>query len=106
MNRVCFTIRVKPTAMEEYKAHHRHVWPKMLDALSRTGWHNYSLFMDGDGLLVGYFETPHTFDECLSAMASEPINTKWQELMAPYFEGEGEHADRMMVALSEIFHLP
>ena len=65
MNRVCFTLRVKPTVLEEYKAHHEQVWPEMLDALRRTGWHNYSLFLDDDGLLVGYFETPGTFEECL-----------------------------------------
>ena len=30
----------------------------MLDALTQTGWTNYSLFVDvGDGTLIGYFET-------------------------------------------------
>jgi L-rhamnose mutarotase len=28
----------------------------MLEALSRSGWHNYSLFMRADGTLFGYFE--------------------------------------------------
>ncbi len=39
-------------------------------------------------------------------MSSEPINAKWQDLMAPFFEGGGEHADQMMSQLDEIFHLP
>ena len=26
-------------------------------ALAETGWHNYSLFLRPDGLLIGYFET-------------------------------------------------
>ena len=30
----------------------------MLEALRATGWHNYSLFLRPDGLLVGYLETP------------------------------------------------
>ncbi len=106
MNRVCFTLRVKPTVLEEYKAHHEQVWPEMLDALRRAGWHNYSLFLDDDGLLVGYFETTGTFEECLAAMSTEPINARWQELMSPYFEGSGEHADHMMRQLSQVFHLP
>ena len=106
MNRVCFTLRVKRTALEEYKAHHQHVWPDMLDALSRTGWHNYSLFLADDGLLIGYFETPGTFDEALASMSSEPVNSKWQSLMAPFFEGSGDHADDMMSQIDEIFHLP
>ena len=39
-------------------------------------------------------------------MSSEPINTRWQELMAPFFEGSGDHADEMMRQIDEIFHLP
>ena len=44
--------------LEDYKKHHEAVWPEMLEALRRHGWHNYSLFMRDDGLLFGYFETP------------------------------------------------
>ena len=39
----------KPEKIEEYKAHHKAVWPDMLAALRKTGWHNYSLFMRPDG---------------------------------------------------------
>jgi len=106
MNRVCFTLRVEPSKLDEYRAHHQQVWPEMLEALSRAGWHNYSLFLREDGLLVGYFETPGSFDEALAAMSSEPINARWQDLMAPYFEGAGDHADEMMSQMVEVFHLP
>lgn len=110
MNRVCFTLRVKPELLDEYKAHHREVWPEMRAALSRTGWHNYSLFLRDDGLLIGYFETPHTLAEAVAAMADEKVNAEWQELMAPFFDGDddgaGEHADQMMTEIEEVFHLP
>ncbi len=106
MNRVCFTLQVKSAALDEYKEHHRSVWPEMMEALARTGWHNYSLFLSDDGLLIGYFETPGTFDEALAGMSSEPVNRKWQELMAPFFEGSGHQADEMMHQIDEIFHLP
>ena len=58
----------------------------MLEALRRTGWHNYSLFMRDDGLLFGYFETPESFQAALAGMEVEAINEKWQEFMAPFFE--------------------
>ena len=45
MERVCWTMRVRPEKLEEYKARHREVWPDMLDALRETGWANYSLFL-------------------------------------------------------------
>ena len=106
MRRVGFLLKVHQDKLEEYKAHHKKVWPEMLDALRRTGWHNYSLFMRDDGLLFGYFETPESFQAALTGMSKEEINSKWQEFMAPYFENlSGAHADESMVELEEVFHL-
>ena len=58
MTRVCFQLQVRPDRLEEYRARHAAVWPDMLAALPATGWHNYSLFLREDGLLIGYVETP------------------------------------------------
>lgn len=106
MKRVAFVLKVREDRIEEYKEHHRAVWPEMLDALQRTGWHNYSLFMREDGLLFGYFETPENFQAALDGMAREEVNARWQEFMAPYFEAlGGARPDEMMVELGEVFHL-
>jgi len=106
MKRVAFLLKVREDRIEEYKEHHRAVWPEMLDALRLNGWHNYSLFMREDGLLFGYFETPESFQAALAGMAKEEINAKWQDFMAAYFEGlGGAHADESMIELEEIFHL-
>ncbi len=104
MKRIGFLLKVKEEMIEEYKRHHEAVWPEMLEALRRHGWHNYSLFMQPDGLLFGYFETPESFDAARAGMATEEINQKWQDFMAPYFEGVGLHADQMMLELTEVFH--
>ena len=106
MKRVGFVLKVKEDKIEEYKQHHEAVWPEMLDALRRNGWHNYSLFLRDDGLLFGYFETPESFQAALDGMAAEEINARWQDFMAPYFENlEGAHADEGMLELEEVFHL-
>ena len=105
MKRVGFLLKVKENMLQQYKEHHKAVWPEMLDALRRTGWHNYSLFMREDGMLFGYFETEESLQAALDAMSKEEINAKWQALMAPFFEGVGHHADEMMVELEEVFHL-
>jgi len=105
MKRVAFLLKVKQDKIADYKEHHKQVWPEMLDALQRTGWYNYSLFMRDDGLLFGYFETPDSFQAALDGMSREDINAKWQDFMAPYFEGLGAHADQMMEELEEVFHL-
>lgn len=106
MKRVGFMLKVKKDKIDEYKEHHKHVWPEMLDALRRTGWHNYSLFMTEDGLLFGYFEAEESFQASLDGMSKEAINAKWQEFMAPYFENlGGAQADESMIELEEVFHL-
>ncbi|MGH9448980.1 MAG: L-rhamnose mutarotase [Terriglobia bacterium] len=106
MKRVAFVLKVKSDKLEEYKQHHRAVWPEMLDALRRAGWHNYSLFTRGDGLLFGYFETPETFQAALDAMDKEKINLTWQKFMEPYFESlNASRPDEAMLELEEVFHL-
>ncbi|HLV36838.1 MAG TPA: L-rhamnose mutarotase [Spirillospora sp.] len=105
MQRVCFLLKVKQDKIEEYKRRHQEVWPEMLDALRETGWHNYSLFLRDDGLLVGYVETPD-FQAALDGMANREVNERWQNEMAPFFESlDGRHADESMIPLEEVFHL-
>jgi L-rhamnose mutarotase len=106
MKRIAFLLKVRQDKIEEYKQHHREVWPEMQEALRRTGWQNYSLFLRPDGLLFGYFETPESLQAALSGMAQEEVNARWQALMAPYFEGlGGGHADTGLIELEEVFHL-
>jgi L-rhamnose mutarotase len=106
VKRVAFILKVKQDKLAEYKAHHKKVWPEMLDALRRTGWHNYSLFLRDDGLLFGYFEAEESFQASLDGMAREEVNQRWQAFMASYFEGlGGAHADQNMQELEEVFHL-
>jgi L-rhamnose mutarotase len=105
MQRACFLLHVNPSRLDEYKRLHRAVWPEMLDALRAAGWHNYSLFLRDDGLLVGYLETPD-FRRALDAMKDLDVNRRWQEMMAPFFQSTGgRSADEAMLALDEVFHL-
>ena len=77
----------------------------MLEALRTTGWHNYSLFLRDDGLLVGYVETPG-FEKALEGMAELDVNARWQHEMREFFDDpEGRDADRQMTRLNHVFHL-
>lgn len=114
--RIAFVARVKKECIEEYKEHHKKVWPEMLEALRSTGWRNYSLFLrEDDGTLFGYFENPEgkTFEELRAAMASEQINSKWQEFMSPFFvpldsstaTDRPPRPDEMLQELPQVFYL-
>ena len=102
MKRVCFTLQVKPERLEEYKRRHEAVWPEMLEALRDTGWHDYSLFLREDGLLVGYLMT-EDFDAALAGMDATEINTRWQAEMSAFFEVG--RPDQAMHVLTEVFNL-
>ncbi|MET9375837.1 L-rhamnose mutarotase [Streptomyces sp. NPDC003035] len=105
MQRVCFLLKVRAEKAEEYRERHQHVWADMRAALSGAGWHNYSLFLREDGLLVGYLETPD-FDEARAAMEATEVNARWQAEMAHFFEElDGRAPDAAMRPLTEVFHL-
>lgn len=99
MERVCFLLRVRADRLDEYRARHREVWPDMLQALSESGWRNYSLFLRPDGLLVGYLEC-EDFGRAQEEMDAREVNTRWQADMAPFFEPPGG-----LERLEEVFHL-
>lgn len=105
MQRICFVLQLRTERMDEYKLRHERVWPEMLDALRETGWHNYSLFLLPDGMLIGYLET-EDFTAAKAGMARLDINERWQREMAPYFMNlPGTAPDQAMTPLEEVFHL-
>jgi L-rhamnose mutarotase len=104
MMRVCFTFNVRKDMLGEYRRRHAEVWPEMRDALTAAGWRDYSLFLRGDGLLIGYLVT-EDFEAAKAAMQGLEVNERWQEEMAVFFEGLDVHADEGMQAIEEVFHL-
>ena len=104
MERVCFLLQVRKDRIEEYKIRHASVWPDMLQALRETGWHNYSLFLREDGLLVGYFETPD-YDAARAGMETREVNERWQRDMAQFFESLAGRPDESFQRLEQVFFL-
>jgi L-rhamnose mutarotase len=77
----------------------------MLRAIEAAGRRNYSLFLRGDGLLIGYYETD---DDAASAkaLAENPDTAAWEAEAAGFFEDlPGTRPDQGAPQLSEVFHL-
>ena len=104
MKRIGFQFKVRQDRLGEYKEYHKQVWPEMLDALRKAGWHNYSLFMRTDGLIFGYFETEESLAIAQAKMNSTEVNTRWQQFMAPFTDSNAR-PDESLVELEEYFHL-
>jgi L-rhamnose mutarotase len=103
--RYCFLLQVRPDLLDEYTRRHEAVWPEMLQALSDTGWRNYSIFARPDGLLVGYVEADD-LAAAQAAMERTDVNGRWQAEMSRFFVGlDGRRPDEGMALLPEIFNL-
>ncbi|MFJ6651458.1 L-rhamnose mutarotase [Microbacterium sp. NPDC091313] len=105
MSRYCFTLRVAPEHLDEYRRRHARVWPDMITALAASGWRNYSLFLRPDGLLVGYVESDVAFDVLQDRMALTEVNARWQAEMTPFFDGLVGTPDTGLQLIPEVFHL-
>jgi L-rhamnose mutarotase len=101
MQRICFTLQVRPDRLAEYRRRHAAVAPDMLRALAETGWRDYSLFLRPDGLLVGYL-VADDFDAAQAALARTEASRRWEEWMADFFVDTSADDKR---PLEEVFHL-
>lgn len=104
MTRVCFTSRVRPDRLAEYRLRHQQVWPEMLRALAETGHRDYRLFLTDDGLLIGFVECDD-LDASLAQMALREVNDRWQASMAEFFPTSAARPDEEFVQVPQVFHL-
>jgi len=71
VERIAFTMRVKPGQEMEYRRRHAAVWPEMMRALKDAGCSNYSIYMKGRDLFA-YMELDdfHRFKRLISAFCN------------------------------------
>lgn len=103
MRRYCLVGQVDPQRIDVYKKAHEAVWPELLRTLKDSGWHNYSLFLSPDGMLIGYVESDD-LDEAQAKVAATEINAKWQKEMSKLFASEGS-PDEAWRRLELVFNL-
>jgi L-rhamnose mutarotase len=82
MARHAFRLWVQPDKIEEYKEHHRAVWPELLHDLHEAGVRNYSIFADGPELFA--FLECDDWDAAQRSLAKSDANRRWQEWMTNF----------------------
>ena len=102
-----FVLRVKSDRLEAYKEYHRSVWPEVLEAISKAGIRNYSIFLRDD-LLFGYYEyvgPPDQYAERMAAMAAAPRMREWWDIMEPMQEPlDTRQKGEWWAEMAEVFH--
>ena len=78
-----FTLKIAKDQVQNYLDAHD-IWPEMLEAISAAGIQDYSIFVDRDGLLVGFFQAEDP-QASLDKLGQTEINDRWQKHMAQFF---------------------
>ncbi len=76
MERMCFFIKIYEGKELEYDKRHDELWPEMAQALTDSGWTNYSLFREGT-LVIGYVECIPDVATALEKMGKQDIVPAW-----------------------------
>ncbi|MBS7706915.1 L-rhamnose mutarotase [Chelatococcus asaccharovorans] len=96
-----FLLRIRPGKTDEYRRRHAEIWPKMLDALRRSGVVSYDIFLNEPNLMV--------FGHLFRSRAPEPgapedpVILRWRAFMADVLEMEGE--EPLREPLEHVFHM-
>jgi L-rhamnose mutarotase len=105
LKRYAFMLRLRPGAAAAYEEAHRAVWPEMLALLKRAGISEYSIYRRDELLILALRAAD--FELTWKEIESDPINTRWQQAMAPFFAPiEGLRPGERFPMMEEVFYLP
>jgi len=87
MKRYCLTLDLKddPYSIEEYKRHHKNVWPEIITSIKDTGIHNMEIYLYANRLfMIMETEDSFSFEEKNRMDKSNPRVQEWEKLMWKY----------------------
>jgi L-rhamnose mutarotase len=104
LKRYAFMLRLRLGAAAAYEEAHRAVWPEMLALLKRAGISEYSIYRRDEVLILALRAAD--FESAWQKIESDPINTRWQQAMAPFFAPiEGLRPGERFPMMEEVFYL-
>jgi len=104
MTRCAFRLRIKPSAIEAYERDHQNVWPELLAKLKEVGISDYSIFRRGQDLFL--VMRVDDFEAAWCALENDPVNLRWQQQMAKYFEPVADlQAGERLAMMKEVFYM-
>ncbi|MVZ60596.1 L-rhamnose mutarotase [Sphingobacterium humi] len=102
MERIAFTMKLKPGYIAEYKRRHAELWPEMKQLLQENGISDYSIFLDEESLLL--FAVHRQEETGISNLKEKEVLKRWWKYMAEIMD---THSDYSPVThpLTLVFHL-
>jgi L-rhamnose mutarotase len=97
-----------PKGIEEYRAHHRAIWPEVAESLRRVGVREMDIYLLGCRLVM-VMETGEDFDlerRFAAHRASHPRCAEWEDLMRTFQEPPpGAAPGQSWTPMEPVFHL-
>ncbi|HXB94189.1 MAG TPA: L-rhamnose mutarotase [Puia sp.] len=104
MQRIAFTMKLKPGFEQEYRRRHEAIWPDLAALLHETGIREYSIFFDEATLtLFAYLRIDKA--ERLDDLPAQPVMQRWWAYMHDIMDTHPDHSP-VTTPLNEVFHLP
>jgi len=110
MKRLVLTLDLKddPALIEAYRAHHRAVWPEVLESLRAVGVRAMDIYALGRRLVM-VMDTADDFDLAESFArhnASDPRCAEWEALMKTFqVPPPGARPGEVWALMEPVFHL-
>ena len=104
MEKVAFKMKLKPGYVEEYRARHDAIWPKLVDLLRVSGIRDYSIYLDEETLTL-FGVLWRTSDHRMNGLPQTEVMQEWWAYMADLMATGPDNAP-VAVPLVPMFHLP
>jgi L-rhamnose mutarotase len=103
MEKIAFTMRLKPGVAATYEERHDALWPDLAAALRNAGIRDYSIFLHPDGVTL-FAVLWRRDDHGMEALPEQDIMKRWWAFMAPLMETHPDNAP-VVTPLQRVFHL-
>lgn len=103
MEKIAFTMRLKPGVAAEYERRHDELWPDLAAALKDAGISDYSIYLGPDERTL-FAVLWRTDDHGMAALPEQDVMKRWWGYMADLMETHPDNAPQV-VPLRRVFHL-
>lgn len=103
MEKIAFTMRLKPGVAAEYEQRHDALWPDLGAALKQAGISDYSIFLAPDDVTL-FAVLWRTTDHGMAALPEADVMKRWWAFMADLMDTHADHSP-VVTPLRQVFHL-
>lgn len=104
--RIASVIGIDDENIARYEELHAAVWPEILNRLTKSNVHNYSIYRF-ENILFSYMEyTGEDYQSDMEAIAADPVTQEWWKLCVPLQVPMSDRKDgEWWMEIPELFHL-